>query len=69
MLRRPGIFALVVFVSILALGTAVFYLGDLFPPGVIRPSDRGQFIGKTVGAVALLAAVGAYFFARRKPRG
>jgi len=64
--RRPLLLALVVFVTVVALGAAIIHFGELYPPAAIRPFEQGRFVGQVVGVPALILAVVAYLVARRR---
>ena len=66
MTARPFRFALLVFLLVLGVGIAVFFATDAFPLGVDTPREKGQFVGKTVGVIALLSGVVAWFVARSR---
>ena len=65
MLRRPALFAFVVFVAVVLVGALVIVALDPFAPG-LSAYDRGQATGRVVALPALLGAAGAYFYARRR---
>jgi hypothetical protein len=64
--KTPVRLAWLVFLVVLGVGIAILFAADAFPRGVDTPSERGRFVGKTIGMVALLSAVGAWFLARSR---
>ena len=68
MTAKPFRLALLVFLVVLGVGIAVLFAADAFPAGVVSAGDKGRFAGRTVGMLALVSAIAAWFVARRVAR-
>jgi hypothetical protein len=62
----PFRIALLVFLLVLGVGIAVLFATDAFPREVASAREQGQFAGKTVGVIALVSGIVAWFVARSR---
>ena len=66
MATKPFRMALLVFLLVLGVGIAVLFATDAFPPEAATAREKGQFAGKTVGVIALVSGIVAWFVVRSR---